>query len=77
LATICTVYVAICMVRTAIRWLKYFASTRETAVMGRYTLVLFLKLRLRQFAWELCQITALLIILAYVIYSHYTLGNST
>ncbi|UCD28245.1 MAG: hypothetical protein JSV03_14325 [Planctomycetota bacterium] len=77
LATFCTIYVIIYTFKTLIGWLKYFQSSRETATMGRYATVLLLRLRFRRFTWELCQIAVLLIILCYVIYSHYTLGKAT
>jgi hypothetical protein len=70
LATVCSVYAAIVTWRSLVGWLTYFRSSRQTAVMGRYTLVLLLRLRLRRFAGELLQIAAWTALLILLLYAH-------
>ncbi|MHC4442129.1 MAG: hypothetical protein ACYTF1_01625 [Planctomycetota bacterium] len=74
LATVCTVYVIVCTFKSIVAWLKYFQSSRETAVMGRYATLLLIRLRFRRFFWDLCQILILTAILAWVLYAHYKWG---
>ena len=70
LAIVCTVYTLLVTGQTLRGWLAYFASGRETRVLGRYTVALLLRVRLRQFAWELAQIAGLLVVLTALIYAH-------
>ena len=70
LALVGVVYTLVCTAQTLLRWLDYFRSSRETALLGRYTLVLLLRTRFRRFTWELCQIAFLLAALAALIYVH-------
>jgi hypothetical protein len=70
LAVVCTVYTAVVTWRSLIGWLGYFQSSRETAVLGRYTLVLLLRTRIRRFAWEPVQILGLTVILLLLLYAH-------
>ena len=70
LAIVGTVYTLVCTGQAAYRWLDFFGSSREKALLGRYTLVLLLRTKFRRFAWELCQIAALLVVLAGLIYGH-------
>jgi len=77
LATVCTIYVIICTYKSLMGWLHYFNSSRETAVLGRYTAVLLLRLRFKRFRWEICQILILTVIFGYIVYYHYTLGNTS
>lgn len=72
-----TVYTLICMAQTLFRWLDYFSESRRKQVLGHYAVVLLLRIRLRQFAWDLCQIAALLAVLAMVIYAHRWLGGGS
>ena len=71
LATVCTVYAAVCICRSLWGWLMYFGSSRQTLVLGRYTAVLLLRLKIRRFAGELLQIAVLLILLGLVVYLHH------
>ncbi|HSW46375.1 MAG TPA: hypothetical protein VLM89_12475 [Phycisphaerae bacterium] len=70
LAMVCTVYAAVVTWRSLVGWLAYFQSSRETAVLGRYTLVLLLRMRVRRFAGELLQIVVLTAILILLLYAH-------
>ena len=68
LAVILTIYAAVITGQWLFGWLKWFSSSRETAVLGRYATVLLLRIRLRRFAWELVQIVALLVAFGVVVY---------
>ncbi|GMV96902.1 MAG: hypothetical protein HRF43_02330 [Phycisphaerae bacterium] len=70
LAIACTIYTVIVTGQSLRGWLAFFASSRRHAVLGRYTLALLLRTRLRPFAWELTQIVALLMVLGTLIYAH-------
>ena len=70
LAIVCTVYTVVRTGQSLWRWLAYFSSSRHTAVLGRYTALLLVRLRARRFGWELCQIAVLLAVLGYVIHLH-------
>jgi hypothetical protein len=74
LAIICTVYTTIYLWKTLWGWLLYFASSRECKILGRYTLALLLRIRVKQFAWELAQIGGLLAVLAGLLYAHRWIG---
>jgi len=74
LALVCTVYTVVVTVRSVVNWLAYFRESRRTAVLGRYTLVLLLRMRLRRFAGELLQIAALVVVLVVLIYAHRGVG---
>ena len=76
LAIVGAVYTVVQTGRSLWRWLGYFGSSRRTAVLGRYTGLLLLRVRLRRLAWDLGQIAVLLAVLGYVIYLHRTLGKS-
>ena len=73
LVIVCAVYTVVQTARSLWGWLAYFGSSRRTAMLGRYTGLLLLRVRLRRPAWELGQIGALLVVLGYVIYLHRTL----
>jgi hypothetical protein len=73
LATMCTVYVVVVTINSLVSWLRYFATTRYTAVMGRYTYVLLLRIRIRRFASDLIQIVFLVVVFAAIVYAHYAL----
>jgi hypothetical protein len=75
LALVCTVYAAVVTVRSLGSWLAYFRESRQTAVLGRYTLVLLLRMRLRRFGGELIQIGLLLVVLIGLIYAHRGVGS--
>lgn len=70
LAIVCSVYTIIVCGQTLLGWLAYFGSSRHTAILGRYTLALILRVRAKQFAGELLQIGALLVMLAALLYAH-------
>lgn len=70
LAVVCTVYAVVVTARSLVGWWEYFRSTRETAILGRYTLVLLLRVRLRRFAGELVQIAGLTVVLILLLYAH-------
>jgi len=70
LALVCTVYAVVVTWRSLVGWLVYFRGSRETAVLGRYTLVLLMRTRLRRFAGELTQILALTAMLIVLLYAH-------
>jgi hypothetical protein len=70
LAIICTIYTLIVTGQTLRGWLVYFAGGRQNQILGRYTLALLLRVRLRRFAWELAQIAGLAAILFAMIYAH-------
>lgn len=70
LAMVGTVYTLVCTVQSLHRWLAYFSSSRQTAMLGRYTLVLLLRTRGRRFAWEFCQIVLLVATFGGLIYIH-------
>ncbi len=71
LALICMVYAAVVTWRSLSHWLAYFHESRQSAVLGRYTIVLLLRTRWRRFVSEFVQITALLVALALLIYAHH------
>lgn len=70
LAIICTIYTLIVTWQTLRSWLIYFASGREAHILGRYTVALLLRVRLRRFAWELAQIGGLTTVLILLLYAH-------
>ena len=70
LAIICTIYTLIVTGQTLRGWLLYFASDRQAKILGRYTVALLLRVRLRRFAWELAQIGGLTVILTLLVYAH-------
>lgn len=70
LAIVCSIYAAVCIWRSLIGWLTYFASSRQTAILGRYTLVLLLRVRARRFAAEVLQIVVLTVILLLLLSLH-------
>lgn len=70
LAIICTIYTVIMTGQTLRTWLIYFNSNRHCRLLGRYTTALLLRIRLKQFAWELAQIGALLSVLFLLVYAH-------
>ena len=70
LAVVCSVYTVVVTWRSLAGWLDYFQTSRETAVLGRYTLVLLLRMRFRRFAGELVQIVALTVVLVLLLYAH-------
>ncbi len=70
LAIICTIYALLVTAQTLRSWLIYFLSGRRYKILGRYTLALLLRIRLRQFALELAQIAALLGFLFFLVYAH-------
>jgi hypothetical protein len=71
LATVCTVYAVVVTGRSLWGWLTYFGSSRQTAILGRYTLVLLLRMKSTRFAGELLQIAALSVILLALVYMHH------
>ena len=77
LAIVCAVYTVVQVARSLWVWLAWFGSSRQTAVLGRYTAVLLLRLRLRRFARDLGQIVVLLAMLAGVLYLHRWVGPAT
>jgi hypothetical protein len=70
LAIICTVYTLIVTGQTLRNWLLYFMAGRHHQILGRYTLYLLLRVRLKQFAWELTQIAGWLAVLLLLVYAH-------
>ncbi len=70
LAIVCTVYTVIVTAQTLRTWLTYFMSDRRSRILGHYTVALLLRVRLKQFAWELAQIGGLLTVLALLVYAH-------
>jgi hypothetical protein len=70
LAIACTIYTVIVMGQTLRAWLVYFMSDRHCKILGRYTMTLLLRVRLKQFAWELTQIGVLLGALFLLVYAH-------
>jgi hypothetical protein len=71
-----TVYTIVCLGQVLWRWLDYFGQSRPKRVLGHYAVVLLLRTRLRRFAWDLCQVGALLAVLLYIIYLHRGLAHS-
>lgn len=71
LAIVCTVYAVIVTGRSMWGWLTYFGSSRQTAILGRYTFVLLLRMKFVRFASELLQIAALSAILLALVYMHH------
>jgi hypothetical protein len=71
LAIVGTVYTLVCTGQALHRWFDFFGSSREKALLGRYTLVLLLRTQFRHFAGELCQIVFLLAALAGLLYVHW------
>lgn len=70
LAIVCTVYAVLVTLQTLRGWLLYFMSSRYNAILGRYTLALLLRLRVKRFAPELAQIGALIAALAVLLWAH-------
>jgi hypothetical protein len=70
LAMVGTVYTLVCTGQSLYRWLAYFQSSRQTAMLGRYTLVLLLRTRGRRFVSDLCQIGFLVAAFIGLIYIH-------
>jgi hypothetical protein len=75
LATVCTIYAVVVSARSLWNWLSWFAGSRETAVLGRYTFVLILRTKLRRFGWELTQIAFLTVALTFFVYMHWYGGD--
>jgi len=73
LALICAIYVLVTVGQSLLGWWNYFHSSRYTAVLGRYTAVLLLRIRVRRFAWDLFQIAVLLVLLGGLLYAHWFL----
>ncbi|MBP7935719.1 MAG: hypothetical protein KA354_13815 [Phycisphaerae bacterium] len=71
LATVCTVYAVVVTGRSLWGWLAYFGSSRQTAILGRYTLVLLLRMRSARFAGELLQIAVLSAMLLALVCMHH------
>ena len=70
LAIVCTVYAAVLTAQWLWSWLKWFASSRQTAVLGRYASLLLIRIRFLRFGWELVQILVLLGAFFYVVSLH-------
>ena len=70
LAIVGMVYTLVCTGQSLYRWLAYFQGSRQTAMLGRYTLVLLLRTRGRRFASELGQIGCLVAAFIWLIYIH-------
>jgi hypothetical protein len=68
LAVVLTIYAGVITGQWLLGWLKWFGSSRQTAVLGRYASVLLLQIKIRRFAWELLQIVALLAAFGLVVY---------
>jgi hypothetical protein len=73
LAVAATIYTLLWMFHTASRTRLYFRSSRRATVLGHYTLLLMLRVRLRRMMGDLIQIVILLAILAYVVYLHWNM----
>lgn len=76
LAVILTIYAGITTGQWLLGWLKWFASSRQTAVLGRYASVLLLRIKFRRFAMELLQIVALLVAFGFVVYLNHLVIKS-
>jgi len=75
LATVCAIYAAVRSGQSLWRWLGYFSSSRHTAVLGRYAGILLLRLKIRRFTSDFCQIALLLLVLGCVVYWHRVLNE--
>ena len=71
LVVVCTVYAAVRLGQTAIRWHGVlWSGGRKTTVLRHYMMVQLLRVRLRRFTVDLLQIAALAGALAALIYLH-------
>lgn len=70
LALVCTIYATVVILRSWWGWWEYFMGSRQTAVLGKYVLVLLLRTKFYRFAWELLQIAALTSLLLFLLYWH-------
>ncbi len=77
LALVCTVYASVQITVTLRAWLVYFATSRETALLGRYVSVQLLRLRVRRFLPEVLQITLLLVVLLVIVWVHFHLDTAS
>jgi hypothetical protein len=73
LALAVTIYTLVISGQWLWNWLKFFQTSRQTALLGRYAGVLLVRIRLRRFGWELFQIALLLIVFGYILYWHHSL----
>ena len=70
LGTVCTIYAGVVTWQSVWPWITWFGSSRQTAVLGKYTLVLLIRTRIRRHRWELLQITGLSILFLWIVYQH-------
>ncbi len=73
LAVVCTVYATVLTIQWLWGWLKYFGTSRQTAILGRYATLLLVRIRLRRFALELVQIVALTVLFFYIVHWNHLL----
>jgi hypothetical protein len=70
LAVVCTIYASIVTWHSIWPWLTWFRTSRQTAVLGRYTMLLLLRLRIRRHAGELLQIGLLAGVFGWLLLLH-------
>jgi hypothetical protein len=70
LATVCLIYAMVRLGYSLGQWLSYFGRSRRTTVLGHYVGVMLLRVRMKRYVWDLCQIGLLLAVLGYIIYAH-------
>ncbi len=71
LGTICAVYAALMILRSALHWsAELIGPSRRQQMMRNYAVVLLLRLNLRRFAWEMTQIVLLVVLLAVLLRWH-------
>ena len=71
LVVVCTIYWLVCLGQSLWRWYEYlWAQTRSAALMRRYLVVQFLRVRVHRFTLELVQIVVLLALFAGITWAH-------
>jgi hypothetical protein len=71
----CCTYATVIAIQWLFRWLEFLGRSKRTALMGRYAMILLLRLPMRRVAWDLAQIAALIAILVYVVLQHQHIGG--
>lgn len=72
LGTICTIYAALMILRSVLRWsAEFVGSSRRQQMMRNYALVLLLRTRVRSFVGEFAQVVLLLALLGVLLRLHH------
>lgn len=73
LAVICTIYALVLTAQWLWGWLKYFGTSRQTAILGRYATLLLIRIRVARFMPDVLQIAVLVGIFFYIVHWNHQL----